>query len=209
MNVHRRLGLAHDLGEERAFLAVLSTRCMRKSGLPVWRMATTSPGKPAPEPRSSQSRASGRKAHSWAESAKCRRQRGAGWRADEVGGFLPMAKEIGVANQPVDCFTWNFKGFREILGARMGATPWPLDMVPLRRSSPPGPFSGGPGGAAARPGSCRRAAPPGRGLPGDAARASGEARSRGRGGAAKAKSAGMAMPSSLRKAAMSVSWRAR
>ena len=42
-------------------------------------------------------------------------QDGQGGRGDEVGARLPMGEELGVAGQPVDCFTWNFKGFREIM----------------------------------------------------------------------------------------------
>ncbi len=34
-----------------------------------------------------------------------------------------MGEEVGVALQPVDCFTWNFKGFREILRALDGGRP--------------------------------------------------------------------------------------
>ena len=55
----------------------ISCGCFRRgacgnSACPIRRMAMTSPGKPAPEPRSSQSRASGARAQSCAESAKCR-----------------------------------------------------------------------------------------------------------------------------------------
>ena len=103
------------------FFRLLSTRCMRKSGLPASRIATTSPGKPAPDPRSSQSRAFGARARSWAESAKCRDQRAGRVEAShQVGAGLPMGQQFGVAGQPVDCFTWNFKGFREILRSTDG-----------------------------------------------------------------------------------------
>ena len=34
-----------------------------------------------------------------------------------------MGEEFSVAIQPVDCFTWNFKDFREILRAADGSQP--------------------------------------------------------------------------------------
>ena len=41
-------------------------------------------------------------------------ERGQGGGGDQVGAGLPVDEQFGVAGQPVDCFTWNFKGFREI-----------------------------------------------------------------------------------------------
>ena len=121
VNVHSGLGLARDLGRNAHFFRLLSTRCMRKSGLPASRMATTSPGNPAPEPRSSQSRAFGARARSWAESAKCRDQRAARVEAaTRLVRACHWVSRFGVAGQPVDCFTWNFKGFREILRSTDG-----------------------------------------------------------------------------------------
>jgi len=72
VDVHRGLVVRATSARKAHFFWLLSTRCMRKSGLPASRMAMTSPGKPAPDPRSSQSRASGARPRSWAESAKWR-----------------------------------------------------------------------------------------------------------------------------------------
>ncbi len=59
----------------------------------------------------------------------------------QILGFLPKGQEIGVAGQPVDCFTWNFKGFGEIFR--------PLD--------PSGPLLGGHGAASSSGGPRSRA----------------------------------------------------
>src|SRR5580658_3267175 len=61
----------------RHFLAWLSTRRTRASGRPFNRIASTSPGKPAPAPISTQVRAAGASASSCAESKACRGQNSA------------------------------------------------------------------------------------------------------------------------------------
>jgi hypothetical protein len=35
-----------------------------------------------------------------------------------------MSEELGVADEPVDCFTWNFKEFGEIKGTTDGRKPF-------------------------------------------------------------------------------------
>src|SRR6188508_1018886 len=90
------------------FLRLLSTRCMQKFGVPVFKIAITSPGKPAPVPRSSKSRELRRVGKMARPESRERRRR------DEIGALLPMREQIGEALQPVDCFTWNVKGFGEI-----------------------------------------------------------------------------------------------
>ena len=45
---------------------------------------------------------------------------GKGLGRDEICAGLPLGQELGVANKPVDCFTWNFKGFRELFRAGDG-----------------------------------------------------------------------------------------
>jgi hypothetical protein len=45
---------------------------------------------------------------------------GEGLGRDEVCAGLPLGEELGVANKPVDCFTWNFKDFGEVFRAGDG-----------------------------------------------------------------------------------------
>ena len=42
---------------------------------------------------------------------------GHGLGRDQICLGLPFGQELGVANKPVDCFTWNFKGFGKVLRA--------------------------------------------------------------------------------------------
>ena len=84
----------------------------------------TSPGKPAPDPRSSQSSRLRRKvAYLGRIGEMPGPQAGQGGGSDEIGGFLPMGEQFGVPLKPVDCFTWNFKDFGEIPRACDGGRP--------------------------------------------------------------------------------------
>ncbi len=57
-----------------AFLMLLSTKCTRAPGESASAQASTKPGKPAPEPKSTQIFACGASARSWSKSAICRVQ---------------------------------------------------------------------------------------------------------------------------------------
>ena len=76
----------------------------------------TRPGNPAPAPRSSQTFAAGARRRIWAEflGEMPVPKLGKGLGRDEICSGLPLAQKLGVANKPVDCFTWNFKGFRKL-----------------------------------------------------------------------------------------------
>ena len=67
------------------------------SGSSAYLIAVTSPGNPAPEPRSSHRRASGTASETCSESAKCLTQRSSEGRfADEIDRALPFFEEICV-----------------------------------------------------------------------------------------------------------------
>ena len=69
-------------------------------------IAMTSPGNPAPEPMSTQVRAAGAQARSWAEFGEMPVpdlvQRAG---RDQVDGLLPLAQQSRVGRQPRNCFT--------------------------------------------------------------------------------------------------------
>src|SRR4029453_1632687 len=131
---------------------------------------------------------------------------GQGGAPNQVLGGLPQSQEFAVPDEPVDCFTWNFKDFGEVHGSFKAPRPLPaghgalafraqavLALAPFFRCARSSMRAAGvmPSSRAACPkfsGRCRSSL----------WRSSAERPGR----AAKAKSEGMAMPSSLRKDAM-------
>ena len=89
----------------------LFCRCSRPDGLSrpgrsASAQAITRPGKPAPEPRSTQHFASGASGRSCSESAMCRVQTdGMVERRDQVGGLRARQQEFDEAIEPRRCFT--------------------------------------------------------------------------------------------------------
>ena len=90
--------------------------------LPASITATTRPGKPAPDPRSTQVLACGAKAKSWAEFGEVAVPNGVQRaRGNQIDGFLPVAQKLLVDGQALEGLTGNMKDSGKVIRAADGA----------------------------------------------------------------------------------------
>ena len=117
MDVHRCRSFAATCAEKRTSLP-----CSRPVHANVRirsQDSNTRPGNPAPVPRSSQILASGA-SRAIGPNRRNAAPRTRGWSSRDQIIAPAIRQEIGI-DKPVDCFTWNFKGFGELFRAAINS----------------------------------------------------------------------------------------